>query len=177
MFAALAWMAKHASEYRFDCDRFGITGASAGGHLTALIDLKATKQANLPYTMRCMAPVCPPTDFTTFVRDSPPIRPTIEALVGGVLEDHAAQVRDVSPLHHVHKSAPPCLVTHGGADTVVPSTQATMFVDALKAVGVEADVLIVPGVDHAAFTPGIEPLEPLGGLDAFRAFYTKHLLS
>jgi len=177
IFAALEWAAANAERFRLDVTRFGITGASAGGHLTALVGLKATKKRDIGYTIRCMAPVCPPTDFFAFSRDNPSLRSVLEALVGGELEKNEAVIRDVSPIFHVHEKAPPCLVTHGAIDSVVPPAQATSFVDALKSVGVEAEVILVPGVDHAAFNPGTDPPEPLGGIKAFRAFYRKHLLS
>jgi len=176
IFAVLGWMAYHAREHGFDARRFALTGASAGGHLAALVGLKATRIKDLPYVVRCILPVCAPTDVMTFVRDNPGVRDVLQALVGGVLEEKADAARDVSPVSHVHPNAPPCLATHGGSDGVVPHTQALQLVEALRAVGAEAEAIIVPGVGHAAFTPDVEPLEPLGGAEAFRAFFRRHLL-
>lgn len=176
LFAALRWVAENSETYKLDPKRVGITGCSAGGHLAALIGLKATKRTGLNYSIRCMVPVCPPTDFSLFLRDSPSIRPVLEALVGGPMEENQDVVRDLSPVCHIHKNAPPCLVTHGDADTVVPPSQATSFIAALRAQGVVADVILVPGVDHAAFTPESDPPEPLGGITAFKEFFRTHLL-
>ena len=174
--AALAWTAEHAEEYRLDMSRVGITGVSAGGHLTAQVGMLATK-TDVPYTVKCIYPVCPPTDMRRFCADNPGINETIEALIGGPLEEMTEALEDVSPISHVHKNAPPCIAAHGGADGLIPCTQSEIFVEALQNVGVDARVIIVPGVDHAAVMPDIEPLEPLGGMKAFREFLMRYLLN
>jgi len=174
--AAMDWTAVHAADYGLDPRRMGITGVSAGGHLTALVGLKASRRTDAPYTIRCMLPVCAPTDMRRFVQDNPAIRPTIEALVGGPLEEKDAALCDVSPITHVHRNAPACLMTHGAADSLVPCSQSVILVDALRALGVEADAILVPGVDHVACMPGLDPPEPLGGLKAYQGFFRRHLL-
>lgn len=179
IFAVLGWIAEHAAEYRFDARRVGLTGASAGGHLTALVGIKATRRKGLPYTVRCILPVCPPTDmasFAEYARANPDLLKVIEALIGGPIDRNAANARDVSPIHHVHRDAPPCLVTHGADDTVVPPAQAEHLVEALRKLKVPAEAIIVPGVGHAAHMPDTDPPEPLGGRSAFQAFFRKHLL-
>jgi len=179
IFAVLGWIAEHAAEYRFEARRVGLTGASAGGHLTALVGVKATRRKGLPYTVRCILPVCAPTDmvsFAEYARANPDLLSVIEALVGGPIDRNAANARDASPLRHVHPNAPPCLCAHGASDGVVPPSQSLAFVEALKRANVEAEAIIVPGVNHAAFMPDTDPPEPLGGRAAFEAFFRKHLL-
>jgi acetyl esterase/lipase len=173
---AMNFMAAHAEEWSLDLSRVGLTGVSAGGHLTAQLGLLTTTRNDLPYKVICMYPICPPTDMTKFVLDSPGIRETIEALVGGVAEDHAEAMKDVSPMTHVHADAPPCLIAHGRDDTLVPCSQTTILVDALRAVGAEADAILVPDCDHTGHMPDIEPPEPLGGMEAFKGFFQKHML-
>ncbi len=175
--AALDWMVAHAGEYGFDTTRVGLTGVSAGGHLTALVGVKATARTDTGYTVRCMYPVCPAVDMVPFVRDNPDINDAVTALVGGPLAENADAANDVSVTPHVHAGAPPCVATHGEADGLVPCNQSVMLVDALRAVGVEAEAILVPGVDHAAFMPDTGPAEPLGGIAPFREFFTKHLLT
>jgi acetyl esterase/lipase len=82
-----------------------------------------------------------------------------------------------SPISHIHPQAPPCLMTHGAADSLVPANQSTILVEALTAIGVEAEAILVPGVDHAATMPDISPEEPLGGIASFQTFWRRHLLS
>ena len=173
--AALDWVAAHAADYSLDASRVAVTGVSAGGHLTAQVGVLATKR-KVDYTIRCIYPVCPPTDMPRFLTDNPDIRPVLEALVGGTAEDKGEAMMDVSPVFHVHPKAPPCVAAHGGADKLVPCNQSEVFVAALRKAGVPAEAIIVPGVDHAAFMPDLEPLEPLGGMKPFREFLSKHLL-
>ena len=174
--AAMHWMADYAEDYRFDLSRVGLTGVSAGGHLSALIGCRESARDDTPYRIRCMYPVCPPTDMVRFLDDNPGIRPVIEALVGGRIEDRLDVIADVSPITHVHPNAPACVCVHGSVDNLVPNSQSTVFVEALKRAGVDAEAILVPGADHAAFQPGKEPLEPLGGLAPFLDFFRKHLL-
>ena len=179
IFAALGWIAYHAREHRFDIARIGLTGASAGGHLAALVGLKATRTSSLPYTVRCILPVCAPTDmisFASYAHDKPDLLNVIEALVGGGIVENEERAKDASPISHVHAKAPPCLCAHGDADGVVPHAQSLELVKALRQIGISADAAIVPGVGHAAFMPDTDPPEPLGGGEPFRAFFRKHLL-
>jgi acetyl esterase/lipase len=41
--------------------------------------------------------------------------------------------RSASPIHRVHSEAPPFLVIHGSADSVIPVAQARSFVERLRA--------------------------------------------
>ena len=64
--AALNWIANNANEYHFDVDRTGLTGVSAGGHLSAQVGCLAKERAPR-VRVRCMYPVCPADGF-------PPVR-------------------------------------------------------------------------------------------------------
>jgi acetyl esterase/lipase len=177
IFAALDWACAHKDEYGFDLSRVGLTGVSAGGHLTAQVGCRGSQSANdKPYTIRCMYPVCPPTDMARFVEDNPDIRPVIEALIGGSIEDKQEALIDVSPMTHIHDAAPACCCAHGDVDELVPFSQSVMFADALTELGIEAEVVIVPGAEHTAQQPGTESAEPLGGLDRFQKFFSRHLV-
>ena len=173
--ASLEWMVDHANEFGFDVGRVGLTGVSAGGHLTAQIGTKASRNDDARFTVRCMYPLCPPTDMAAFALDNPDIRNVLEALAGGPLEERVGLMRDASPIAHVHAGAPACCCVHGDSDGLVPCSQSVMFADALRAAGVPAEAVLVPGVDHAAYQPDSEPAEPLGGLDRYLAFFREHL--
>lgn len=173
--AALNWIANNANEYHFDVDRTGLTGVSAGGHLSAQVGCLAKERAPR-VRVRCMYPVCPPTNFPQFVADNPGIGETIEQFLGANLADLSVLLKDASPVTHVHSGAPACRCVHGDLDNLVPPNQSRIFVEALRGVGVEADVLSVPNTGHAAFQPNVEPLEPLGGIESYLAFFRKHLI-
>ena len=59
------------------------------------------------------------------------------------------QARAASAVAHVDANDPPMLLIHGGADRVVPVKQSQLFYDALKAKGVKAELLVIPGADHS----------------------------
>jgi dipeptidyl aminopeptidase/acylaminoacyl peptidase len=56
--------------------------------------------------------------------------------------------KDVSPFYHVDASDAPTLIIHGDADTLVPIQQAKIFLEKLKAAGVEEELVVVPGGGH-----------------------------
>ncbi len=55
IFTVLEWIAANAAEHALDPARIGITGSSSGGHLTALVGLKATKADRQARDTRCGA--------------------------------------------------------------------------------------------------------------------------
>lgn len=177
VFAVLDWIAAHAEEYALDPQRIGLTGASAGGHLTGLAGAKAHLHASAPWTVRCMAPVCGVFDIALWYRDRPQYLPNVKGILGGLPEEKSDVERSASPITHVHAGAPPCLAIHGDIDTTCPINQSVTFVDALRAVGAQAELLVVPGVGHAGYMPNVTPPEPLGGARRFIGFFRKHLPS
>ncbi len=177
LFAVLDWIADNARAHRLDAQRIGLTGASAGAHLAALVGLKAARRAGARYAVRCILPVCGISDVSLWLKQKPQYRQDVEALLGGPAEERGAVARDCSPLFNVHAGAPPCLAVHGDADDVVPLSQSTLFTEALCKAGVAAEAIIVPGADHTAFMPGTKPREPLGGANAFEGFFKKYLLN
>jgi len=177
IFAVLDWIVEHAREYRFDPQRIGLTGSSAGGHLAVLVGLKGTHPARgrRNYRLRCMFPVCGVYDLALRVAERPDRAHRAEALIGGPVSEMGAVERDASPVAHVHPDAPPCLAVHGARDELVPPNQSLRLVDALRAVGADAEAMIVPEAGHGRFMPGSDPPEPLGGRKVFQEFFRKHL--
>jgi dipeptidyl aminopeptidase/acylaminoacyl peptidase len=173
----LDWIAAHAGEYAFDPRRVGLTGASAGGHLTALAGVKAASRAPAPWTVRCMAPICCVSDIALWFRDRPQYLPNVKGILGGLPEEEPDVERSASPIAHVHAGAPPCLAIHGDIDDVCPINQSVLFVEALRAVGAQAELFVVPGVGHSSLMPNVTPPEPLGGKRRFIGFFREHLIA
>ncbi len=69
-------------------------------------------------------------------------------MVGAPLQSDPARTRAASPITYVHAGAPPIQIHHGTADTQVPCAQSIEFVDALRAAGGSADLILVEGSDH-----------------------------
>ena len=172
---AVRFIRYHASDYKIDPNRIGVTGGSAGGHLSLMQGTagdKGNKGARDPIdreSSRVQAVACffPPTDFLNYGK-------TGENAIGrGVLkgfkppfdfqeQDNATKVfrpitdeskiqeigRQISPVYHVSADDPPTLIIHGDADLLVPIQQAELILDKLKALGVETKLVVKKGAAH-----------------------------
>jgi len=177
IFSALDWVHQNAPTYGFDLQRVGLTGHSAGGHLAALVGLKATQRPR-PYRVQCMMPFGGIYDFEAWLRDVPISRDEVESLLGGSAERQATTIQAMSPISHVHANAPVCLVVNGEMDDEVPVNQTMAFVEALTAVGAAATAKIIPGCGHALmYRQAHGTLEPLGGRTLFEDFFRTNLLA
>lgn len=172
---AVRFIRIHAKDYGIDPDHIGITGGSAGGHLSLMqgnAGDKGNPDAKDPIDrvssrVQCVACFYPPTDFLNYAK-------TDDIAIGrGVLGDLFAPFdfhdfdtktkrfmpvtdeakileigRKISPVYHVTADSPPTLIAHGDADTRVPLHQSELMIDKLKAAGVEAKLIIRPGEKH-----------------------------
>ncbi|GHH44777.1 alpha/beta hydrolase [Streptomyces candidus] len=173
--AALRWLALRADELGVDVGRTVVWGESAGGHLTSLLTLagptpepgttRPTPGTAVPATAaRQPAPARPedavglsgavvwygPSDFTT-PRGyySPDAAGTPDALFLGAPAATVPELaRTASPLAQVHPAAPPFLLVHGAADSMVPCSHSEDLAAALRKCGVQAELRLVPGADH-----------------------------
>src|SRR4029077_14870438 len=128
MHRAVRFIRSHAKDYHIDPDRIGITGGSAGGHLSLMQGTAGTpgdKDAKDPIdreSSRVQAVACffPPTDFLNYGQ-------TGEDAVGvGILKDFKAafgpksdtaegrQVlgKQISPIYSITSNMPPTLIIH-----------------------------------------------------------------
>jgi acetyl esterase/lipase len=140
---AIAWLRAHAEEYDVDPDFIAITGGSAGGHLTALAALTAddkTLQPGFEEADTSVAAAVPFYGVYDMLDEAhvhaPALHDLILApLVFRVRRQHAPdRYRAASPRFRVHAGAPPFLVLHGTRDSLIPITDARVFVEALREV-------------------------------------------
>ena len=163
--AAIRWLRAHAAEYGIDPDRIGVWGASAGGHLVALLgttgDVRELEQQheNLDQSSRVQA-VCDffgPSDFLKMQADSLPNSPiqhdakdSPEAkLIGGAVQEYPDKVAKANPISYITKDDPPFLIVHGDQDPIVPWQQSQYLFDALNAAEIANVFLhLVKGAGH-----------------------------
>ncbi|HEX9333932.1 MAG TPA: alpha/beta hydrolase [Anaerolineales bacterium] len=139
----------NAVQYNLDSNRIGAIGASAGGHLVALLGTSDQSdgwdigeyldQSSRVQAVVAMAPV---TDMT---RKFPNVDIETIKLVG-FGEDN---VMEASPITHVTSDDPPFLLIHGDRDGVVPYEQSQLMYDRLLQANVPAQLVIVKNGDHS----------------------------
>jgi acetyl esterase/lipase len=178
MHRAVRYIRYHAKDYQIDPERIGITGGSAGGHLSLMQGTagdKGNPKAPDPVnrvSSRVQAVACffPPTDFLNYGK------PGENALGRGVLKDFKAPFdfhefkppgavlgrfvpitdekkiieigKQISPITHVTADAPPSLIIHGDKDKLVPMQQAEMMVEKLKKAGAPSKLVVKKGAGH-----------------------------
>lgn len=161
---AVRFIRHNAARYGVDPSRFGITGSSAGGHLSltmgtqgGLGDPKAKDPVDRESSaVQCVACFFPPTDFLNYSE------PGEDAVGVGTLKSFKAAFgprsdtaeerqklgREISPIYFVHSNMPPILIVHGDADKLVPICQSQTFVKRCEAVGSTAKLVVREGKVH-----------------------------
>jgi acetyl esterase/lipase len=170
--AAVRWLRANAEQYGLDTNRFVAWGASAGGHLVALLgtsggsaELEGTVN-NLKTSSRVQAVVdwFGPTDFLHIgepesdLKHNAPDSPESK-LIGAPLLENKELAAKASPITYISKDAPPFLIMHGDRDRTVPFDQSERFYQALKKAGVDATLVPMKGAGHGFGGPNaIEPV-------------------
>jgi acetyl esterase/lipase len=172
---AIRWLRANAAKYHLDPDHIGVWGASAGGHLVALLGTAGNvkelegKEGNLDQSSKVQAVVdwFGPTDFRQMRGgpDSP-----VSKLLGGAVSENKEKAALASPVTHVSKDAPPFLIMHGDMDPTVSVTQSEALAQALKKAGVDVNLKVLQGAKHG----GAEFSSP-ESLTLIASFFDKHL--
>lgn len=164
---AVRFIRSRATDFGVDPTKLGITGSSAGGHLSLMVVTRggpgnpAAKDSIDRVSSAVQAAACfyPPTDYLNWAEDG-------DVAVGvGKLAAYAAAFgpkastvegrtklgEDVSPIYGVKAGQPPVFIIHGDADPQVPVTQAYRFRKRCEEVGVICEVKVVPGGGHGGW--------------------------
>ena len=161
---AVRFVRTHASEYGVDPDRLGISGGSAGGHLSLMMgsyggpgDSSAKDPVDRASSaVQAVACLFPPTDFLNYgtegkiCLDEPMLKPFYHVFavpLTATIEEKETALRPLSPIYGTSK-APPTLIVHGEADTLVPIQQSERYLAKLKEAGVETKLERRPGKGH-----------------------------
>ncbi len=175
--AGLRWLSAHADAYGLDRARFALWGASAGGHLAAMLGVTGDQPTVLdatsdPAVDASVAAVIdwfgptrflamdahhrerPPTGEPAFLPPWPrehddPASPESRYL-GAPIQSVPEIAAASDPTSYVSTAGalPPFLIVHGDDDHLVPHLQSVLLADELLAHGGEADLRILPGYGH-----------------------------
>lgn len=161
---AVRFVRHNATKYGVDPNKLGITGGSAGGHLSLTMAVKGIKGKESARdevdressAIQCVACFFPPTDFLNYGQ------PGEDAVGVGILKDfkpafgprsETAESRkelgkEISPIYFISSNTPPILIIHGDADKLVPIQQAESFVKRCQETGVTARLIVREGKQH-----------------------------
>jgi len=164
MHRAVRFIRHNAAKYGVDPNHLGVTGGSAGGHLSLTLGTQGNQgspDAKDPIdrdssAVQAVACFFPPTDFLNYGQ------PGEDAVGVGILKDFkpgfgprsdTAEERqklgkEISPIYFVTSNMPPTLIIHGDADKLVPIQQAESFVKRGKEVGATAKLIVKEGKAH-----------------------------
>ena len=160
----LRFVRHHAREYRIDPTRIGVTGGSAGGHLSLMLatrggpgdpaapdpvdrESSAVQAVAIFYPVTDLLNLGPSTENDG--QGGPPI--SFRKAFGPDAMNMPIWKRighDSSPIYYVTPAMPPTLIYHGDADTLVPLEQSQRFRARAKEVGLEVPVVVHPGGEH-----------------------------
>lgn len=145
---AIRWVKNHAPEFKGDPDRIALLGYSAGGHLVTL----AGTQAEGDTRVQAVAALAPPTDLVSDNERRRGLSTSMRALFNWDSTNITYGVRRVlkenSPLTYIKPGLPPFLILQGTADKTVPAPQSMAFEKALKASGVDCELILIPDGQH-----------------------------
>jgi len=160
--AAIRWLRAHAKEYGYDPKRVAVWGASAGGHLAALLavtgqvrDFDVGENLDQSSAIQCGVDLFGPADFPAYdpslpepmvQRENPDS--VIAQLLGGTVSKKMELAKRASPVNWVTKNAAPLLIMQGTKDPLVPADQSQRLGDKLKAAGAEVKLEIIEGAGH-----------------------------
>lgn len=165
---AVRYIRLNAKQYAVDPARLGVTGGSAGGHLSLMLATRGgAGRPGAPdpvdresSSVQAAAIFYPATDLlnlgnsTENLGDGGPPKSFVKAFGPQSTNLAVWKVtgREVSPIYHVHSNLPPILIYHGDADTLVPLDQSTRFQNEAQKLGNAVELVVHQGGKHGWLT-------------------------
>ena len=153
--AAIRWMRANAKKYHVDPNRVGVTGGSAGGHLSLLVGLTdpssglegSSGNPDQSSRVQAVVNVFGPTEMAACHKTSS-VAWIFRLFMGGTPDEVPEQYKAASPITYVSKDDPPILTLHGDRDALVPVAQAIVLDEKMKAVGASHTLMVFQGQGH-----------------------------
>ena len=144
---AVRYVRLHADDFGVDPDRLGVTGGSAGGHLSLMLG-NASDEGNaesddpIEQTGNRVAAV---------VAYFPPV--DLQGLAGPndrfpALDFDLEKAAAISPVLFVSEDDPPTLLVHGDADQLVPLANSERIKAAFDEANVTSKLIVIEGAGH-----------------------------
>ena len=154
----------HAAEYDIDPDRLGVTGGSAGGHLSLMLATRGSEGPSdsddpidrMNSSVKATAIFYPVTDLlnlngsTEDPGDGGPPKSFVKAFgdAANDMDAWKAVGKECSPIYYVDEKLPPILIYHGDSDTLVPLDQSQRFQQVAQKANRNVKVVVHRGGNH-----------------------------
>lgn len=164
MHRSVRFIRSNAERWKIDPEQIGVTGSSAGGHLSLILattggpgDPKAKDPVDRASSaVQAAAVFYPPTDYLNWaepgdeavgIGKQEPWKPAFGP-ESETAEGRQKLGRAMSSIYHVSEKTPPVLIIHGDADPIVPLFQAESFKKAAEEKGTTVELMIKKGAKH-----------------------------
>ncbi len=158
---AVRWLRAHAKQYGFNPDKFYVAGASAGGHLTALMattsgheKLEGTTGGNLKQSSAVQGAIdyYGATDFILRSKTQPSRAnekgSVVYDLLGGGAHEKIEAAKLASACYHISKDDVPLLIFHGTMDKTVLIDQSQAIDRKYRKAGLSVEFHAIEGASH-----------------------------
>jgi acetyl esterase/lipase len=156
---AVRWLRAHARRYHIDTGQFAAIGASAGGHLSAMLAVTRAEDGlegdggypDESSALQAAVPVAAPFDLRVplSLKYEGEDDPVVVRFLGGPIAEHQEAAEKGSPINYVRRDVPPQLIVQGTADMRVDRrTQADPMISALARNGAPYETIFVEGGKH-----------------------------
>lgn len=144
--SAVDYVRAHAKELNVDPDRVVLIGESAGAHLASMAALRPGPTKPVQGVVAFYSP----SDLVNLVEASPRLPDLLRQMLKNspFATMLMAGLKQLSPQTWISKEAPPFLMIHGTADSLVPVEQSETMCSQLRQQGTPCDLYKVPGAGH-----------------------------
>ncbi len=146
---AVKWARDHAAEFGGDPARIAVAGHSAGAYIGAMLALDRHYLSDIgidPKIIRAAALLSGPYDFYPFTE-----------IRGRDAMGQWPRPEETQPISFARADAPPMLLMHGTADTVVRPYNSQKLAAKLKALGAPVELRLYPGKSHVDTIKSLSP--------------------
>jgi len=164
MHRAVRFIRTNADRWKIDPDRIGVTGSSAGGHLSLVLATKGgpgiadskDPVERASSAVQAAGVFYPPTDYLNWsapgddcvgVGKQEKWQPAFGE-ESRTAEGRQALGRHMSSIYHISANTPPISIMHGDADPIVPLFQSQRFKEVAEANGVPIELVVKKGGKH-----------------------------
>lgn len=159
--AAIRFLRHNADKYRFDESKFIVAGASAGGHLAALVGVSnhhAVLEGNVgsvkvDSSVQAIVSFYGASNLESILSQSTEhglsVRvPALRLLLGDLPDQVPDLAKLASPISHIEANDPPLFLIHGDADPQMPPEQSNELHAAYQQRELKSQLFVVKGGQH-----------------------------